>query len=309
MANDVKLDIEAALEEAAKPEAVIEGSSPEKSSGGEPEAEAEAQASKKGKGANDRIQELLSKSKELHEKLEKTSSTVTERDAEISKLLDLLQAREEDSRVVKKINELYANTEYKPYIEYIDKLVRGEEVTEPPELSSKKTQKAVEDSAKILKEISSTKADLEKAIAERDAKQILDKADSLTDSWLRELPKEYTEEDKKILQEALVNRIDWDVIEEKNGENLKQELQTGFQKTLDWYGRPKGLTPPKEESEKKEKESPEEAAQKLRKFIDQPWGEMEDRKDPKGNTARAPKVSDEEFSSALAQLLKRGVGF
>lgn len=297
---DVKLDIDAALEEASKSDKSLEESSTEEGTEAV-ETAADDKASNKGKGAQDRIRELVSKQKELESRLEKTSGTVTERDAEISKLLDLLSSREEDSRVVKRINDLYQDEKHKPYIDYIDKIVKGEEPDVIPEFSSKKVQKEVDDSAKLIKELNSTKAEIEQAMAEQKADLILDKADQLTDFWMKELPKEYTDEDKKVLQELLVNRVDWDSIEEAEGKNLKDEMTSAFQKTLDQYGKPRGSFQAAPEKKEQEKESPEEARVKLRKFIDQDWGAL--KADEKGN--KSPAVSDEEFSAALAQLMKR----
>ena len=297
--SDVKLDIEEALEAASKADKSLEGSSTEE--GEETVETADDKGSQKGKGAQDRIRELVAKSKELEEKFEKTNGTLTERDAEISKLLDLLQSREEDSRVVKRINDLYQDDKHKPYIEYLDKIVKGEEPDKAPEFSSNKVQKGAEDSAKILNELNNTKAELETAMAEQRAELILDKADQFTDSWLKELPKEYTPEDKQVMQELLVNRVDWDGIEEADGKNLKEKMTEAFQKTLDQYGKPRGLNQAAPDTKEKEKETPEEVQMKLRKFIDQPWGELET--DAKG--VKTPKVSEDQFTQALAQLLKR----
>lgn len=296
MEKDVITDIDAALAAAANEETKVEESS----------AEAEAQEAKpsekvsKGKGAQDRIQELIAEKKVLEAEFSKTKSTLSERDTELGKLVDLLQARENDAEVVKKINELYSVPENKPFIEYLDKLVRGEEVKEKPVLSKTET-KELDKATEMLKQLDSKKVEIQDAILEARSDMILEKADNLTDSWVAELPKDYTDKDKEILREALVNRIDWESIEQAEGRNLKNEMKAGFQKTLDWYGTPKGTV----ETKEKETETPEDSQAKLKEIINKDWGKLREVDRGNGVKAKVPVISDEDFTRSMAEVLKR----
>ena len=129
---------------------------------------------------------------------------------------------------------------------------------------------------------------------------ILEKADNLTDSWVAELPKDYSDKDKEILREALVNRIDWESIEQAEGKNLRDEMKQGFQKTLDWYGKPKGSV----ESKEKEPETPEDSQAKLKELVNKDWGKLKE-VERNGVKARVPVISDEDFAKSMAEVLKR----
>lgn len=299
---DVTTDIEEALKAAADEPSETESSTEETGTEEEDEkSEPEEKASKKGKGASSRIQELVAEKKALEAEFEKARGTLTERDAELGKLVDLLQARENDSQVVAKLNELHANPEYKDMIEYLDKVIRGEEVQTKPEFSSKKAEQDSEKSADLIRKLDAKAAEIDDAIAEREAELLWKEANHLAADWLSELPKAYGEEDKRILSESIADRVDWDAIEESDGKNLEKELLKGFKATLDWYGKPKGLGTQKEEESERD---PEEEVKKLRNFVNQGWGKLKET-ESNGKKILVPQVSDEEFSKAMAQVIRK----
>lgn len=303
MSKDVQTDIEAALKGAAEDTSQEESSA--ELAGGEESNEDKSESpekASKGKNANTRIQQLIAQEKKLQEELEKRNSTLAERDAELAKLVDLLQARDNDAQVVSKINELYSNSEHKPIIEYIDKLVRGEEVKEKPVFSSKAQEQDVEKHADLLRKLEEKGKEINEAISDQQAELIFRQADQLASNLLNELPKAYGEEDKKILRKVLVDEVNWDAVEAQGGKNLSEELNRGFKATIDWYGKPKGLVTETKETEKEI--DPEEESKRLRGFINQDWGQMRT-VEKGGKKIYEPSVSDTDFSKALAQILKR----
>lgn len=304
----VNVDIEAALEAAAtgvetvtSPETVVDASE---------ETKAEAEKAPKG-GANERIRELVGNTKELKTQLDDVSSTLKERDSEIARLVELLEFKEKDSRVVAKINELYeTNTELKPVLDILDRAVRGEQVDLSQLGISKKEVAAnpegVKDTLLQAKElVNSTKQELEAQIAEQRHELILSRADLLADNYLGQLPKEYGEEDVRIVREVLVDKIDWDAID-ANPEALTNEFKKGFEKTLKWYGTPKGAAQVSNKSNEKVKEdiTPE----KLRAFSQQEWGRTRIVEDAKGKREEL-EVSDADFAKALGAALKNSRRF
>lgn len=304
MSEDVKLDIEKVLEEASEPEEEESSTEPEGQEEEEEKPSKSKEASKRGKGASNRIQELVAEKKALEEEFEKAKSTLSERDAELGKLVDLLQARDNDAQVVAKINELYQKEEYKPFIEYLDKLVRGEEVEEKPNFSTKQVEKDTDKSAELLRKLDEKAAEIDDALADREADLILKHADSMVSDWMKELPKEYGPEDKKIISELIIDRVDWDSIEEAQGSNLEEELVKGWNETVEYYGRPRGLAV--ENTETKEKEiDPEEEIQKLRTYANQDWGRMKSVESGNMKIIK-PEVSEEDFSKAFAEILRKG---
>lgn len=302
--SDVNLDIDEALKSASEEVEAEESSTTEETEEEEVETPKSKETSKRGKGASDRIRTLVAEQKQLQEELEKAKSTLSERDVELGKLVDMIQARDNDAQVVSKINELYQNPEYKPFIEYLDKLVRGEEVESKPEFSSKEAKKEVDNSAELLKKLDSKAAEIDDAIADREADLILRDADNIVSNWMMELPEEYGEEDKRLISRLITDQVDWDSIEEAGGENLEEELAEGWNNTLELYGQPKGLRTENDEEVEKEVD-PEEEAQKLRAFVNQDWGKLKET-NVGGQKVIKPVVSDDEFSQALAKVLKRG---
>lgn len=302
MSKDVQTDIEAALKGAAESTSEEESSAELAGEESNDEKSETQDKAPKGKNANTRIQQLIAQEKELQDKLSKVNSTLAERDAELAKLVDLLQARDNDAQVVAKINELYHNSEHKPIIEYLDKLVKGEDVNEKPSFSSKAVEKSVEQNADLIRQLEEKGREINEAISDQQAELIFQQADQYASRLLSELPKEYGEEDKKILSAVIIDKVDWDAIEAENGRNLQEELTKGFKETVDWYGKPKGLIVETKETEKEI--DPEEETKKLRGFINQDWGQMKT-VEKGGKKVFEPSVSDADFAKALGQILKR----
>jgi hypothetical protein len=250
---DVQTNIEAALEAAASETETEESSTSEevKETVAEEAPKASPESGKSHKGANDRIQELLGESKQLKEQIEELTSHVGSRDEEIGKLVDLLELRDNDAKVVARINELHqTNPELKEIIENLDKAIRNEEFEIPgkegegegePEVNADVLAKARE----LIEEAQGRMTD---ALADSQADLILHKSDVLRDSYLAELPEEYGEDDKRIIQSVLVDHVDWNAIEE-DPDSLPDEYAEGFQKALNWYGSPKGYNAAEPEGE------------------------------------------------------------
>jgi len=304
---DVTTDIEEALKAASEESSETESSTEELEVEETEEKSESKKASKSNKGASSRIQELVAEKKALEAEFEKARGTLSERDAELGKLVDLLQSRENDSQVVARLNELHANPEYTEMIEYLDKVIRGEDIDNKPDFSKKEvdkgTEKSLDKSADLIRKLDEKAAEIDDAIAEREAELIWKEADNLARSWMNELPKAYGEEDRRILSESIADRVNWDAIEEEQGRNLEQELLKGFKATLDWYGKPKGLTVDNKEKETEERD-PEEEVKKLRSFVNQDWGKHKE-VERNGKKVLVPEVSDEEFTRSLAQLLRK----
>lgn len=301
-------NLEAALDAVEKETEKETVASPETEVKTSLEAKTEADSKPKHGGANERIRELVSATKELKTELESTSTTLKERDAEIAKLVELLQSKEQDSRIVGRINELYeTKPEAKPLLEILDKAVRGEEVNfaefskEIAKSNLSKEDKAnAQDSLIKTKELlDATKNDLEAQIADQRHEVIIHRTELLTNNYISQLPEEYGEDDIRIVRESLADRIDWDKID-SNPELLQAEFKKGFESTLKWYGSPKGAVKASKESKTKDTEvTPE----KLQSFIKQDWGKLKTVED-KGSKRIEPEISDADFAAAMAESLR-----
>jgi hypothetical protein len=304
---DVKDDIKAALEAAASE---TEESSDEVSESEEEqeteldaseEKEAKAKTESKSKSAQVRIRELVDKSKTLQEQLEEVNSVVGERDTEIGKLVDLLEMKENDSKIIQRINELHTNPQFKDKIEELDyilrtgKLPEKEDATEKSEDSDKKI-----DEGKLLKNLEETREALEERIADQEAEIILGKADILADRYIEELPDEYNDDDKRLLRELLTDRINWEAIEE-NPDVLPEAFAEGFQAALNHYGQPKGFVPEPDETD--ESENREVTLEDLQS---KDWGRLREITTPDGKVLKVPAVNDDQFTNVLAEVIRKG---
>lgn len=300
MNKDVN-DLTAALEEAAVEESTsTEESSTEVAGEEAPTPEGEKPKSGRAKGAEARIRELVEKTKGLEDELSNYKNAVGEKDKELGKLVDLLQARENDARVVKKIQELYTtDTKWKDTIEKLDKVIRGEEVEELT-ADTKGSDKSIE-KAKDL--IQSTRKELDEAIADQKADLLLHRSELLIDRYMAELPKEYSDEDKRLLGSVLKHHIDWNAIEE-NPAKLSDLVHAGVQNAVTWYGSPKGTAPAQPDKGNENTTKPESPQERLDKIMKLDVGRLKTVKTPTGTETKVPEMSDDDFVKLLGESMK-----
>jgi hypothetical protein len=308
--------LEAALEEAVKgtseptadvaKEAEVKAS---EESTGTPEAEVKADPEGKGKPQQvpySRVEKLSSQKSDLQKALEATEAKLAERDTELSKLVDMLETREYDSKVVEKLNELHEDERYKGMIEKLDLAIRGldDQDSDPAPKEGETPEQYQERTAKILKD---TTSELEaKLEAQRDT-IILDRAERLTDRYMDELPETYNQEDRKIIGEALIDKIEWAKID-ADPNSLPEVLAEGFQKTIDWYGTPKGslVAKPQEGEQTQVPAKPDPEAEE-KALVDKDWGKLKSVKTPQGETLQ-PEFTEHDFVGGLAEAIRKASG-
>lgn len=294
--------IEAALKEAATPDK----DSPPESEASEEETEVKAEEaeteesessdSKKGNGkwipksrfdeVNEARKDALGKLESLEEKLEKFSARETR--------LDELQSKLEESEdLIGRIKAL-ANSDneaVKNAVITVDKALQG--IVEEVESGEKTAKQGEKEISELLK---THKEELNEVVANEKAEILLQRANDLRDRYLDGLPEEYSKEEKALLEELFVSRVDWDAIEETPS-RLNELVGEAIQKTIDAYGEPKGAILAKVKVEEEKATEPEESnTDKLKRYLDVNWGELDD----KGN----PKFSDEDMSAVLARAMR-----
>jgi hypothetical protein len=266
----------------------------------------EAKGTKK-TGAQDRIQELVAARKDAERKYEELSAKFSDKESELSKLIDMVQDREQDARVVAKINELHSDPKFRDIVETLDKAIRGIEVE--VKATEKAADAAPQPNVDLLKNVQAEldRAREEASFAARDQKSdlLLMKSDLVLEKLFEQLPEaEYTAEDRKILNSALADMIDWDSIEATPA-TLEGEVAKGFQKAVDWYGNPKGaIASEATESNKNATGAKSKAAVDLSKLD---LGKME-KVTVNGKDATRPAINDDDFSQLLAEELRRSRG-
>jgi predicted RNA-binding Zn ribbon-like protein len=306
-AEDLTKALEAVAKETAEDKSELDPTSSE----GSETKEASDEASKaKGKSTavpytrfkevNDKLSAQAKAVEELNEKLVK-------RDEELSKMVYLLSERDQASRTVEKINELYTSKpELRELIDTLDAAVKGQEVAiekaedKKAEAEAKGDLKTVREIEKVTKQLETTKSELEKSLAETQADLILDKADRILQQYFDKLPEQYNEDDRKVLSDRMVDKINWDEIE-KDPSKLNSVLARDFKSTVEWYGTPRGTN--KAEVETKTEETTKEPTVEALRTAD--WGKMKVVKDAKGVEMTVPVVSDEDWTKALAAAIRK----
>lgn len=256
-------------------------------------------------GAQDRIQELVAARKEAERRFEELSVKYSEKESEVGKLIDLVQDREQDSRVVAKINELHSDPKFRDIVETLDKAIRGVEV----EVQATAKDAAPAPNTDLLRNV---QADIEQARAEAAAQAadqksdlLLMKSDLVLEKLFEQLPDaEYTEEDRKVLNSALADMIDWDAIEAQPSV-LEGEVARGFQKAVDWYGNPKGRIAA--EATSKTNGTTDAKSKDTVDLSKLELGKMKTERVGTKDVSR-PVLSDDDFSQILAEELRRSRG-
>ena len=255
-------------------------------------------------GAQDRIQELVAARKDAERRFEELSAKYAEKEAEVGKLIDLAQDREQDSRVVAKINELHQDPKFRDIVETLDKAIRGVEV----EIEKAKDTNPTPN-VDLLKNV---RADIEQArqeaaaqAADQKSDLLLMKSDLVLEKLFEQLPDaEYTVDDVKVLNSALADMIDWDAIE-ANPSVLEGEVAKGFQKAVDWYGNPKGRIAA--EATSKTKDATDAKSKDTVDLSKLELGKLKTEK-VNGKDVTRPAITDDDFSQILAEELRRSRG-
>lgn len=308
-------ELEDALKSVEADEAAADANETEET---ETEVEAKAEAdvketedSKETKGskstAQDRIRSLSGKVKTLSDQLGGLSDKLTARDQEIEKLVDLLQMREKDSKLIEKINELYETgpEDIRANIQRLNDVLMGvdtqiEEAKEQAKDAKEAGDKgALKEIKALQKELETTKSVLENQLTDQNDNMLLDKADQILERFFASLGDEYTEDDKRVLSEAVIDRINWEAIEEDNNV-LQSNVADGFKKTLEWYGSPRGAN---KVSPTKEPGKPDISIDNLLKVE---WGKTKDVSTKDGKALKAAEYSDDAFTQALAEAMRQG---
>lgn len=259
----------------------------------------------KGKGAQDRIQELVARAKAAETKFEEAVQKLTAKEAEVGKLIDIAQDREQDARIVAKINELHGNPKYRELVETLDKAIQGIEVEAKkvettPAVTTPVAAPANADIAKVQQQVESLRREAAAAIQDQRSDLLLQKSDLVLKELFNQLPNtEYLAKDKSQLQEMLTHRIDWDGIE-SDPTQLESKVMQGFQQTVEEYGDPRGriaLQAAKQNTETGDAKSKDVDFSKLElgKLISE------------GGKTR-PALTDDDFTTLLAAELKRNQG-
>lgn len=257
----------------------------------------------KGKGAQDRIQELVARAKAAETKFEEAVAKLQTKESEVGKLIDIVQDREADARIVAKIQELHKSPKYRDLVETLDKAIQGIEVEEkkveaPAPGTPAVTAPANSDLAKVQAQMEQLRKEASLAIQDQKTDLLLQKSDLVIKGLFDQLPKtEYLAKDQQRIQEMLTERIDWDGIEQ-NPSQLEAAVTQGFQKAIEDYGDPNGRIAA--QAAKQNNSESTDAKSKDTDFTKLDLGKLVGE-----GKSRKPAIDDNDFAALLAAEIRR----
>lgn len=295
-----------------------DGKAAEEAAGSESSAESKAteteEATKSSEKPNkgewiprDRFNEVNDQKKEIQTRYETLEQQFADRQNELSQMIELLQSREQDSALVSHLRELglQGTEEQKALIKQLDEVLQGKE----PEVEEAEEGKQGDPDRKAIKKtnelLEQTREELSESIEDQKEDLIVMQANMVADKYFEALPEQYTDQDKTVISELLVDRVKWDGIRE-DPSTLSDEIARAFEETCTYFGTPRGSVA--EEAEKTEetpeaKPAPEEEIPENLKIE---WGELKEVQLPDGKTTLKPVHSDDDFRAALADELRKG---
>lgn len=246
---------------------------------------------------HEKVEQFNVASEKIKELESKLSAAVEREDSLRSRLVEF----EEDAQILDSIRRLAdEDQEWRPTLERLEKRLKG--IKDDVETGKTTEKQGEKDTAQAL---SDAKKELEEKFEEQQTDFIVMQARTLADNYLKNLPKEYADEERKVIQEMLTPRVDWNKVAE-NPVDLPNILADGLKKTLEAYGEPRGALSAKlrEFEENKTETGPVETPEQIAKRLaETDWSEMTEV--GQGESAKeVPKHSDEDFTTALAQQMK-----
>jgi hypothetical protein len=312
MATDVTAALEAATRGAETPPTSTETDTPAAGSVKEtaakpvtPAAPVESQTpsteegkTKPGPIPYDRFSEVNQAKNDLTAKVEELTGKLSAAVEREDSLRTRLGTAEQEATILQSIRDLAEeDPEWRPTLEKLDKRIRN--VKEEVEAGTKTEEEGKKETTKLLDD---AKKELAEEFENQQTDFIVMQARQLADSYLRNLPKEYTEAERAVIGEMLTPRVDWDSVA-KTPVDLPKHIASGLEKTLKDYGEPRGALTAKlaeiedNKTETEPVETPEKIAERL---ANTDWSETVQSEDGKPS----PKHSDEDFARALAQQVR-----
>ena len=220
------------------------------------------------------------------------------------RMAELLEAKEADIQTLNEIRGLVADPSMKDHVLAIDAKLRGVELeVENKEITP---EDALEKTRALLEQ---TREEMRDTQADVQADLLIQKADSIASQLLDALPEEYNESDRAVINDLFIDKIDWDAVVANPG-RLLDTLTEGFQTTVDRYGVPRGALFSTDEVEELTPQAATQLTpeQELKALMEQNWGETKTVDLPGGKQQTVADKSDDDFSKALAGVLRKAHG-
>ncbi len=248
------------------------------------------------------VNEAFKDSKESGDLL---TQQLAEQNEKLVRMAELLELKEQDVQTLNEIKSFANDPAMSEHIVAIDNKLKG--IDEAVETGDLDPDDAHEQTRELLEQTREEIADVQ---ATAEAEALVARADVIADKLLAQLPEEYNEQDRTVIQDLWTEKMDWDAAV-ADPDSLSDILSEGFQDTLNRYGVPRGALFTGEEvlelapEEATESPTPE---QELEALMDQPWGNVKTETSASGKTTLIPEKTDAEFNDAMAGLIRKAHG-
>lgn len=248
----------------------------------------------------DRFQEVVADKNNALRTIEKLQATLDNATKEHGLALQMLQQKEGDAKLVAEIRRLAENPKYRPFVEKLDKAIKGLDTDE--DATAPRTGEAPKEdlTVRVQQEIAKAKAELQDQIADTQADALLSRADAIAREYMSSLPPEYTEDDKRVISRLVIDQIDWDRIE-ADPTNITQYVAKGFQQAINLNGTPRGIVA--QNSNQAGYYQPADEVDHLNTLLQADWGKTK-AVDRGGKTIMEPIVGEADFTKALAAAMR-----
>jgi len=292
----------------AELETAAAGEKPAESATGKPETTTKTSSKDGDWIPKARFNEVIQARNERDQTIATLSAKQAESDASVARLTKMLEGAQSAQQTLNDLRALANDPKHRPHVEYLHKVMLGEDVEE--ELPENATPQQKEDHR--LNEIAKAQEALQASVLDQQADAIIQRADLIADRWLEALPDEYTAEDRNAVAHLWTSRVDWPAIQ-GNPSGLEKFLADSFQDTLNIYGVPRGYMFTQEQVEELKKTQTTETAPTLtpEKELEQLFASKNysgfkgtGKKNTAGAEIMLPEVSEDDFAADLARAMK-----
>jgi hypothetical protein len=250
-----------------------------------------------------RFSEVNTALKDTRAAQEVAQTQLAETQERLVKMVELLEAKDEDVRTLNEIKGYVNDPAMKEHVLAIDAKLRGLE--EEVDAGEVEPDDAIERARTLLEE---TREEVADTHADIQADALIQRSDIIAEQLLNALPREYNESDRAVINDLFTDKVDWDQAV-ANPDHLSEILTQGFQDTIDRYGVPRGALFTGNEVEEL---IPDEATnltpeQELEQEMDQDWGALKE-VEVNGVTKTVAEMSDEEFNALQARIIRTAHG-
>ncbi len=248
------------------------------------------------------VNEAFKDSKESGDLL---TQQLAEQNEKLVRMAELLELKEQDVQTLNEIKSFANDPAMSEHIVAIDNKLKG--IDAAVETGDLDPDDAHEQTRELLEQTREEIADVQ---ATASAEALVARADIIADRLLAQLPEEYNEQDREVIQDLWTEKMDWDAAV-ANPDSLSDILSEGFQDTLNRYGTPRGALFTGEEVQEL---TPDPATEpltpeaELEALMGRNWGEVKTETSEAGRTTVTPVESDEEFNLAMADIIRKANG-